>query len=116
MPNGSLTTTALTVWEANVKSPTLTKPHPAAKKIFSVCKGDILRTLHKGSEKTVRVFSIRPSEGNELLACCPVEASATSTDQVFIRFNRLEITRTRLLHVSPIGEVRDPGPPINGKP
>lgn len=109
-PDGKIATTALTVWEANARNSPQPRPHPAARKLFSVCKGDALKTVHKGAEKTVRIFSIRPSQGNELLACCPIEAANASDDQVFIRFNRLMITQTRLVYISPIGELRDPGP------
>jgi len=114
-PNGDMATTHLSVWDANLKSDTELKPHPAAKKLFSVSKGDFLRTEHKGTEKTVRIVSLRPSEGNKKIFVAPI--SDASGDYEFpIQFSRILATKSRLVYISPIGEIRDPGPPILPSP
>lgn len=115
LPTGEISASALTVWEANAKIPPLLKPHPAARRMFSVCKGDALRTIHKGVTKTVRVAKLQPSESNRNIVCVE-HCAATDEAKFTIQFSRIGATNTRLLCVSPIGEVRDPGPPINGKP
>ena len=110
-----MATTHLSVWDANLKSDTELKPHPAAKKLFSVSKGDFLRTEHKVTEKTVRIVSLRPSEGNKKIFVAPI--SDASGDYEFpIQFSRILATKSRLVYISPIGEIRDPGPPILPSP
>jgi hypothetical protein len=113
LPNGEVKATSLTVWEANSRRPVTERPHPLAKKLFAVCKGDILRTVHKGTEKTVRVMKLKPSESNQNLVCV-VHHAATAEEEFTIQFSRIIITQTRRLHVSPIGDVRDPGAPKAG--
>lgn len=89
-----------------------TRPIPTARKLFVVRQGDCLRTVHKGETKTVVVTSISPANG--YLRCKPVRCAAPDTDKASgsftIQFTLLLTTQTRLLHISPIGEVRDPGP------
>lgn len=88
------------------------RPIPTAKKLFVVRQGDCLRTLHKGETKTVVVTSISPANG--YLRCKPVRNAAPDTEKnsgsFTIQFSLLLKTQTRLLHVSTIGDVRDPGP------
>jgi len=110
MPDGEVKAVGLTVWEANSVRANTVKPHPLAKKLFAVCKGDILRTIHKGTEKTVRVAKLQPSDSNQNLVCV-THNSATDAEKFTIQFSRILTTQTRLLHVSPIGDVRDPGAP-----
>lgn len=89
------------------------RPIPTARKLFVVRQGDCLRTLHEGSLKTVRVTSISPTNGN--LTCQSVRSASPTADKASgsfkIQFARILVTQTRLLHISPIGDVRDPGPP-----
>ena len=109
LPNGTPATTYLSVWDANTPGSVWPKPHPAAKKLFVVSKGDALRTVHKGELKTVRVAKLKPSESNRNIVC--VEATAATDDAEFtIQFTRILLTQTRLLNVTPIGDVKDPGP------
>lgn len=88
------------------------RPIPIARKLFVVRQGDCLRTMHEGSLKTVRVTSISPTNGN--LICqperCALPTADKSSGSFKIQFARILITQTRLLHISPIGDVRDPGP------
>lgn len=110
LPNGDIEATHLSVWEANRRGASMPRPtHPAARMLFTVRKGDALRTAHKGVVKLVRVANLRPSDSNRNLVC--VESSAAQDDEKFsIQFSRILATQTRPLHVSAIGDVRDPGP------
>lgn len=111
LPNGDPAATHLSVWDANTPNRTWPKPHPAAKKLFVVSKGDTLKTLHKGEMKLVRVVSLRPSEGNKKVFVTP-HSDASGDEEFPIQFTRILATQTRLLYVTPIGDVRDPGPLI----
>ncbi len=109
LPNGEPATTYMSVWDANTPNANWAKPHPAAKKLFIASKGDALITLHKGEQKLVRVAKLQPSETNRNIVC--VSAKAATDDAKFtIQFSRILATQTRLVHVTPIGDVRDPGP------
>jgi CRISPR-associated endonuclease Csn1 len=85
---------------------------PTAQKLFEIRNGDFLRTLHDGVLKTVLVTSISPANG--YLRCKPDRSALPDSDKAAesftIQFTRILATQTRLLHVSPIGDVRDPGP------
>jgi CRISPR-associated endonuclease Csn1 len=82
---------------------------PIARKLFTIHKGDLLRTVHLGETKTVRVKGLKPSPSNFNLVCAPHTAAIDNTDFT-IRLGRVLTTQTRLLHVDPIGNVQDPGP------
>jgi CRISPR-associated endonuclease Csn1 len=109
LPNGDPATTHMSVWDANTPAATWAKPHPAARKLFVISKGDALKTLHKGEMKSVRVVSLRPSEGNKKVFVTP-HSDASGDSEFPIQFSRILATQTRLLHVTAIGDVRDPGP------
>jgi CRISPR-associated endonuclease Csn1 len=85
---------------------------PTARKIFVVRNGDFLRTIHDGVLKTVLVTSLSPSNG--YLRCKPIKNALPDSDKeagsFTIQFSRILATQTRLIHVTPIGDVRDPGP------
>lgn len=85
---------------------------PTARKLFEIRNGDYLRTLHDGVLKTVLVTSTSPANG--YLRCKPERNALPDSDKAAesftIQFTRILATQTRLLHVTPIGDVRDPGP------
>lgn len=89
------------------------RPDPTAKLLFVVRAGDCLRTIHNGILKTVLVTSLSPANG--YVRCKPVQVAPPDTDKssgsFTIQFSRILVTQTRPLHISSIGEVRDPGPP-----
>jgi CRISPR-associated endonuclease Csn1 len=82
---------------------------PIARKLYTVHKGDLLRTVHRGETKTIRVKGINPSPTNFNLVCVPHNA-ANDNNKFTIQLGRVLKTQTRLLHVDPIGNVQDPGP------
>ena len=85
------------------------RPHPAAQLLFTVHKDDTLRTILDGQTRIVRVSSIAPSDDNQQLWCFE-HTSSTKGRKWNIAFGRILKTETRLVHVDPIGDVRDPGP------
>lgn len=108
LPDGKIEATAVAVFDAN--NPHFVAPrHPAARKLFTAHKGDLLRTLHRGDIKIVRVTGIKPSDTNRKLVCV-LHTEATEQNKFTIQFGRVLATQTRLLHVSPIGDVQDSGP------
>lgn len=106
LPEKEVSTTHQSVWDANNPSDAVvTKPHPAASKLFTVHKGDVLQTIHKSELKIVRVVSLRPSEGNKKIFVTPL-TDASGDSEFPIQFSRIVTTRTSPLHVSSIGDVR----------
>ena len=108
LPGGKIDVSPVTLLDAN-NSKFVPSRHPAARKLFTIHKGDALRTIHKGEMKTVIVCGLRPSEGNRYVVCLQhtaADKSATFT----IQFTRILLTQTRLIHVNPIGDVQDSGP------
>ncbi|MBI2813576.1 MAG: type II CRISPR RNA-guided endonuclease Cas9 [Opitutae bacterium] len=85
------------------------RPHPAAQLLFTVHKHDTLLTKLGGETRVVWVSSIAPSEDNQQLWCFE-HTSSTKGRKWNIAFGRILKTETRLVHVDPIGDVRDPGP------
>ena len=86
------------------------RPHPSAKLLFTVHKDDALQTTTLDGElRVVRVSSIAPSENNEQLWCFEHTTSGTGR-KWNIKFSRILVTKTRLIHVNPIGDVQDSGP------
>lgn len=85
------------------------RDNPTATKLFKIHKGDFLRTRHNDQIKTVCVISLSPVNGN--LQCQPVNIATTGEGDKFkIQFTRILITQTRLINISPIGDVQDSGP------
>jgi len=107
LPSGKTAATSMSVWDANLTSTAWTRPHPAARKLFQVSKGDILSTVHKGERKLVRVVRLQPSESNRNVVCVPAQ-SATEDGKFTIQFSRILATQTRLVFVSPIGDLLGP--------
>jgi CRISPR-associated endonuclease Csn1 len=108
LPEGRIDANHVTLLDAN-NPKFVPSRHPAARKLFTVHKGDALRTLHKGELKTVVVCGLRPSEGNRYVVCLPHTAADKKTTFT-IQFTRVLLTQTRLIHVNTIGDVQDSGP------
>ena len=110
LPNGAIESTPLALFDAACGKHNLER-HPAAKKLFTVHKGDALRTLHKGELKVVTVVGISPSESNRNLIVLPNTAYDIS-QKFTIQFSRIIVTKTRLISVDSIGNIQDSGPRI----
>ena len=115
LPNGTVAHAGVSLFDANKKDQNDLRPHPAAKLLMKIHKGDLMRLVHKGEEKTARVMSLKPSnktivlvehfEGGNI-----VERQKEEKIQIFISFNSILDIKARKIHVSPAGKVYDPGP------
>lgn len=115
MPDGTLHAEGINYFEANQKNPILKRPHPASKLVLKIHKGDLMRLIHKGREKTARVVSLSPEnktvwlvehfEGGNLAA----RYKEKKLDYIFLSFSKLKDARARKIHVDPLGGVKDPG-------
>jgi CRISPR-associated endonuclease Csn1 len=111
LPDGSYKATTLSTWAANDPTAKIAeRPHRLAKKLITLRKDDVIRCVHNEIEKTLRIASIQPSKGNERLACGGINDADIQANPVFIKFATVMKKNVRLLHVTPIGDVRDPGP------
>lgn len=121
LPDGKITTVTVDLIDANrpgfieprpvsKDSEGRERPNPTAVKLFTVHVGDMLRTVdNKGMPRIVVICSIVPSEGNRKLRCIDHTVAESSRD-FGIGFAGLLKTQTRLIYVSPIGDVQDSGP------
>jgi CRISPR-associated endonuclease Csn1 len=108
--DGSVEATFLSVWDANRRTTPLTRPQPTAAKLFTVHKSDVIRVSHDGSEVIARVVKFAPSKGNRRIVCCDIKDADSKTSAIFIKFSSVLKKNVRLIHVTSIGDVRDPGP------
>ena len=86
------------------------KPHPAAKLIMTLHKGDII-IIDEGKPELYRVTSIRP--GNQNIEICPVnklKGKKTNTKLKYKYFSQFKNLKLRLVYVSILGKVIDNGP------
>ncbi len=59
LPDGTIEGKGINFFESNnEKNPLLKRPHPAAKLVLKIHKGDMMRLKHKGKMKTARVVSL----------------------------------------------------------
>ncbi|MFQ5673480.1 MAG: type II CRISPR RNA-guided endonuclease Cas9 [Nitrospinales bacterium] len=117
LPDGKIAAKGLSLFEANQKNKGDPRPHPAAKLILKIHKGDMLRLKDQGKEKTVRVVSLSP-ENKQLWVTEHQEGGALMTRYtkdkekvfIFLSFSKLKESQVRKIHVDALGRVRDPGP------
>ncbi len=114
MPDGKIVHMGVSLFDANQKDQNSLRPHPAAKLLIKVHKGDLLRLDHKGEEKTARIMSLRPA--NEIIVLTEhfeggniVERQKEEKIQIFLSFNKILETNARKIFVSPTGRIHDPG-------
>jgi CRISPR-associated endonuclease Csn1 len=110
LPDKKIEFYALELFEA-AKGNYVQKRHPAAKMLFTVRKGDALRTIHKGELKIVTVVGISPSEANRNLVVLH-NAAADKSQKFKIQFSRILATKTRLISIDSIGNIQDSGPRV----
>lgn len=104
-PNGEIKFTSQTFFDVN-KNITPEKPHPAAKRLFRLHKGDAVRLDDNGKEILMIVKTIRPS-GN-LIGIVP-HTSVERGDDVtkWQKFNKFKKDKLRKVHVNSIGRIED---------
>lgn len=86
------------------------KPHPAAKKVFTIHKGDALRLTGVGNvERTVVVESLRLANEVILFTDHNIGKNENAVGRT-VRFSQFANKKLRIVHVNELGEVKDPGP------
>ena len=105
-PNGEIKFTTQTFFDVN-KNTIPEKPHPAAKKLFRLHKGDAVRLQKGGHDSLMIVKTIRPS--GELIGIVP-HASVMGGDDVTMwqMFNKFKKDKLRKVQVTILGGVVDP--------
>lgn len=121
-PDGTWVPEVLTVFDANRGvTPQRRNAHPAARKVMSLYKGDIvkLKTKPEESERLMRIVRLSPSN-NVLYLVEPSEGGNFSQRHddpddyfrwLFFNMGRLKDAAARKVEVDVMGRVRDPGPP-----
>lgn len=114
-PDGQLVSLGVSLFDANQKDQNGLKPHPAAKLLMKLHKGDLVRLEHKGEEKTARVMSLKPA--NEQIVLVEhfeggniIERQKEEKIQIFLSFSKALEAKVRKIYVSPTGKVYDPKP------
>jgi CRISPR-associated endonuclease Csn1 len=113
MPDGKMESLGVSLFDANQKDHNAFRPHPAAKLLMKVHKGDLLRLEHKGEEKTARVMSLRPANGQMVLVehfegGDVVKRQKEEQIQIFLSFSKVIEAKARKIFVSPTGKTYDP--------
>jgi len=120
LPDGKWTGVGVTVFEAN-QDPRISeakKPHPAARRVMRVHKGDLMKLERDGLEKIYRVAQLAPKNGRFVLAGHEDSGNLQKRHDdkddsfrwVFESFGNLLKDSARLVRVDALGRVRDPGP------
>ncbi len=105
-----LTAVPFTSFEASSREVVSKRPHPAAKKALVLHKGDTVRVADGSSrERTVIIESLRPA-GNQILFQDHHVGKADDSVGRTLTFNRFAEKKLRVVFVSDLGEIRDPGP------
>ena len=100
---------AYSEYEAAAKNLKPKKPHPAAKKLLTIHKGDYLRLVQNGSQRTVVVESLRPSANQIVFTDHNIGKNSDHVGRT-ISVGKLAEHKVRVVHVDELGKVKDPGP------
>ncbi len=116
MPDGKIETKEVSFLEINRGGQNDFKPHPAAKRILKLHKRDLVKLVHKGKEKIARVVSLRPVNKQirlvEHFESGNLEKRIKEGEKldVLVSFSKLKEYQVRLIHVDPLGKIKDTGP------
>ena len=121
LPDGKWKGVGVTVFAAN-QAPNAAeakKPHPAARRVMRVHKGDLIKIAREGVERIYRVVQLAPKNGRFVLAGHEDSGNLQKRHDdpddsfrwVFESFGNLKKDAARLVCVDALGRVRDPGPP-----
>lgn len=116
MPDGKIIVKGVNVFKANQKDQNQMRPHPAAKRLLKIHKGDLLKLLDRGIEKIARVVSLSP-ENNNMWLVDHHEAGVLANryknkefKYIFLFFSQIKEKRVRKIFVDCLGNITDPGP------
>ena len=115
LPNGIIQGVGVNFFETHKNDLILKRPHPAAKLVMKMHKGDILRLQHKGQLKIARVVSLSP--GNSTIWLVEHFESGNlskrykekTLEYIFLSFSKLKECEVRKIHVDTLGRIKDPG-------
>ncbi|MDO8527492.1 MAG: type II CRISPR RNA-guided endonuclease Cas9 [Deltaproteobacteria bacterium] len=105
MPDGSIEAKPTYLIDAYQKIKS--RPHPNAKLMYAIFKGDTIRLIHKGAEKTVQV-KILSVAGRQILFAQHND-STEKKDNTSFSEALIKKTKFRKIHVDPLGKVKDAG-------
>lgn len=116
LPDGKIEAKEVSFLEINRNREEDFKPHPAAKRIFKLHKRDLVKLVHKGKVKIARVVSLRPV--NQIIRLVEHFESGNLEKRIkegekldiFISFGKLKECQLRLVHIDPLGKLKDSGP------
>lgn len=120
-PDGTWAGEAITVFKANQPdhARTWSRDHPAARLVMRVHKGDLLKLVHDGEERVMRVLRLNAKANRFYLAghaeSGNLQQRHEDEDDPFrwflASFSKLKDHRARKVSADVLGRVRDPGPP-----
>ena len=114
LPDGKIEPKGVSYYDLNAKDHNCLRPHPAARLVMKIHKGDMMRLEHKGREKTARVVSLSPENNNAWLVEHFEGGDLTKRQKeksifIFQRFSRFQQCKVRKIFIDPLGRIRDPG-------
>lgn len=116
LPNGKVVSQVITAWEFhNLSTPK--RPHPAAKRLLSVHKDDMVAIERDGRTQICRVQKTDIANGAFLVPHNEANASERSSDKndpfKWFQMSSGSLVKAgiRRVHVDEMGRVRDPGRP-----
>jgi CRISPR-associated endonuclease Csn1 len=115
LPGGKIETQALTTWEAHNLA-WIKRPHPAAKRLLRLHKGDMVGIERDGETVYCFVQKTDPANGAFLVPHIEANADTRNRDKSdpFKWFQMsggsLVKSGARRIHVDEMGRIRDPGP------
>lgn len=89
------------------------KPHPAAKLVSRVYKGDMFIAENEGNgeHEIYKIVGLQPSYPNFRFEWKHHGdgKKSESIGKKFLAFNKMKITKARKIHITPAGKIHDPG-------
>ncbi|MCK0167273.1 type II CRISPR RNA-guided endonuclease Cas9 [Jannaschia sp. S6380] len=116
LPDGKVVSQVVTAWEVHNLSDEK-KPHPAAKRLLSVHRGDMVKLHRDGVDVTGTVQKSDVANGLFIVPHNEANADNRTNDKddpfrwIQISARPAILAGIRRVHVDEMGRVRDPGPP-----
>lgn len=121
LPSGEWAGVPMTVFDANAPGSSTQladpRPHPAARRIMRLYKGDILRFEHDGIERIMKVIKLNPASNRVILAAHNESGNFQVRHDdpedpfrwVFASYDRLKEGHAQKVAVDPAGQLRNVG-------